>query len=150
MSKAATTPPGATFKRQEQTLPGLADERLRLLIKRLIPQPLLHDPTEVEAVRMERALRHVLDEMGDVGVLRRATAGERLSGAEEAVFARLAQFMRGELDRLHSELVDRLRREQSTRRARLFSTSKKAVTIYATAVIGLIAAGSVAYLKSWL
>src|SRR6266511_1722218 len=47
------------FKQQELMLPGLADERLRLFVKSLNPEPFLIDPNEDEDVFMERAFRHV-------------------------------------------------------------------------------------------
>ncbi len=72
-------------------------ERLQLVAEKLTPEPFVHDPNEDDATRMERALQRVLEQMGDIGVMQRAAAGERLASSEQETFDRLAQFLRGEL-----------------------------------------------------
>jgi hypothetical protein len=141
------------FKFDEQTLPGLADERLSLFIRGLNPEPLLRDQDEDDAF-MERVFVAALDDMGDRGVVRRAIAGERHDAEEERRFERAVNFLRGEADRLHSEVVDRLRLEQRSLKARVReavkSAPKKLVAAYAAAALGLIVTGSLAYAKNWI
>ena len=99
---------GLGFRVQAALLGGrsleLWVERLQLVAERLTPEPFVHDPNEDDATRMERALQRVLEQMGDIGVMQQAAAGERLASSEQAMFDRLARFLRGELDRLHAEL----------------------------------------------
>jgi hypothetical protein len=142
------------FKQHELTLPGLAEERIRLFAKSLNPEPFLRDPDENDGDFMERSFIHVLNEMGYRGILRRGTSGETLNKAEARIFHDVVNFLRGEVDRMHAEVVDRLRMDQRSFRVRaprwLGSTSKKAVALYAAAIIGLVATATVAYMKDWV
>jgi hypothetical protein len=140
----------ATFKQQEKTLAGLAAARLQLVAEELTPEPFLHDPNEDEALRMERAMQRVLGRLGDSGAMQRAAAGERLSGSEQAMFDRLVRCLRGELDRLQTELVYRLHREQGSIRARIGNMSGNALAISGTVIIGIVVTGAVGYAQNWI
>jgi hypothetical protein len=141
------------FKIQEQTLPGLADERLHLFVEALTPEPLLRQPGEDEFDFMDRTIPYVLGEMGDRGILRRATSGQQLDRRDEESFKRVVSFLRDEVDRLHVEVIDRLRTEQSATRASLVDRGKrlslKALALYLTALVALAAGASFAYAKHW-
>ncbi len=141
------------FKQQELMLPGLAEERLRLFVKSLNPEPFLVDPNEDEDVFMERAFRHVLDEMGDRGILRRAAEGQQLTQEEQQSFDRVAQFLREEVERLHAELVDRLRLQQRSVSGQL-TRKVKGVPVWAAgaagaALIGTGALAAASYAGHW-
>ena len=139
------------FKHQERTLAGLAAARLQFVAERLTPEPFLREPGEGDDVFVERALQRVLVQMGDIGVLQRAAAGANFTGAEKDMLDRLAGgFLRGELDRLHAELVDRLQREQGSIRSRLREKSGWVLAVAATALITIIVGAVVAHAEGWI
>jgi hypothetical protein len=75
------------FKHAQATLPGLADERLRVFAARLTPEPFLRDASEDPEAFMERALLHVYDSLGARGILRQAVDGRQLTASEKAAVA---------------------------------------------------------------
>lgn len=141
------------FKHDETTLPGLADKRLRLFAASLHPEPFLRDVDEDELAYMERALGHVLANLGARGILRRALDGERLDNAHQQVFDRLVAFLRREVDGLHDEVIDRLRRKERSVRRRSVNALKlgsaKIVGIYLGLLLTAIAGITITYAKHW-
>lgn len=137
------------FKHQERTLAGLAAARLQFVAERLTPEPFLRVPGEGDELFMERALQNVLVQIGDIGVLQRAAAGAIFRGAEKDMLDRLAEFLRGELDRLHAELVDRLQRERGSIRSRLREKSGWVLAAAVTALIGVAVAAVVGDAEGW-
>lgn len=141
------------FSHEETTLAGLADERLRLFVASLSPEPFLRDANEDEDVYLERTFKRVLENLGARGLLRRVVAGERLTTGEQDVFTRLVTFLRAEVERLHEEIIDQLQRGDRSLSRRIANTlglgSRKVVAAYVAALLGLAATASVSYVKDW-
>jgi len=142
------------FEQQQLTLPGLAEERLRIFAGGLQPEPFLLREGESEGDFMERVFNHALEELGARGILRKAADGDRLTQAEQQTFDRLVGFLRGEVERLHIELVERLGLEQRSVRGRIRTNTvkapKKVVAMYLTAIAILLVGGSITYAKNWI
>jgi hypothetical protein len=81
---------------------------------------------------------------------RRLIAGERLHSGEQATFSRFVTFLRGELERLHAELIDRLQKEQGSWRSWTIRETGWATRIAIGAIIGALALGAVAYGENWV
>jgi hypothetical protein len=98
------------FKEQGRTLPGIADERLRAFVAALENEPLLIDANEDEDELAERLFRRGLQQLGIIGVARSALAGQRLDAGQQEAFRKAIEFLRGEADRLHEEVMAQLMR----------------------------------------
>jgi hypothetical protein len=146
----------ALFREKGRTLPGLADERLRAFAAALKPEPFLIDTDEDEHAFAERAFRRAMHQLGIIGTMQSALAGRRLDAAEQSGFDRAVAFLRGEADRLHEEIVERLSRgegEGKTLRAvrvvgyGSLKAGAYVVGVVVTAIITLVVG---AYFGGWL
>lgn len=144
------------FKELGRVLPGLADERLRAIIAALEPEPFLIDEGEDEDAIAERAFRRGLQQLGIIGVMRNALTGQRLDEGEKHVFGEAVSFLRGEAERLHEEIMQRLSRGEGTSRMARFlvftgrGSLKLGVFIAGAVVAAIIALLVSAYVAKWL
>ena len=143
------------FRQADLTLPGLADQRLRLFSAGLTPEAAVTDPDEDDVIALERSTTHVYEALGSRGILRRAVIdGLTLQAPEQEVLAEVVAFLRDEADRLHEEVIDRLRlRERSLgRRAVNFMTqgSHAMIAAFVLGVVSTLAALAVAWALDWV
>jgi hypothetical protein len=144
------------FKEQGRTLPGLADERLRVFPAALEPEPFLIEEGEDDDSIAERAFLRGIEQLGIIGTMRSALAGQHLDAGERDAFTRAVEFLRAEADRLHEEIVQRLSRgegESRIRRSLIFigrgslNVGRIIAVAAITTIVGLLIG---AYLAKWL
>ena len=143
------------FREEGRALPGLADERLRAFADLLTPEPLVVAEDEDADVVADRMLRRAVAQLGLVGAIRSALAGQQLQRGEQQVFTKAVVFLRGEVDRLHEELHQRLSRgegESRVRRGLLIigrGSLRLGLVIATAAVTALVTVIVTAYLAKW-
>ena len=108
------------FREEVQTLPGLAEERLRLVSDALAAaEPSLIEQGEPEPEFARRASLHGLDQLPSIKVMHRALTGEAFAADERRELEAEVGILRGDARRLHDELVERICRGEGEAQPRL-------------------------------
>jgi hypothetical protein len=110
---------------------------------------------EDEAAALERSTKQVYEIVGARGILRRAVVDDHaLQPPEQELLQEVVGFLRGEADRLHEEIVDRLRLRERSFGQRFFKSlaggSRKVIGAYVLGVISVLAGLSVAWALNWI